>query len=54
MTDPEEIRDRLEHQLDLMIEAGHCGAELTTVINLAEGTPELVRAGKGDLTLFGL
>ena len=54
LTDPEEIRDRLEHQLDLVIEAGHCGAELTTVINLAAGTPELVRAGKGDLALFGL
>lgn len=54
LTDPEEIRDRLDHQLDLIIDAGHCGAELTTVINLAEGTPVLVRAGKGDLTLFGL
>lgn len=54
LTDPEEIRERLDHQLDLVIEAGHCGAELTTVINLATGTPELVRAGKGDLALFGL
>jgi tRNA threonylcarbamoyl adenosine modification protein (Sua5/YciO/YrdC/YwlC family) len=53
LTDPEEIRDRLEHQVDLVIDAGHCGAELTTVINLADGTPELVRAGKGDLTPFG-
>jgi tRNA threonylcarbamoyl adenosine modification protein (Sua5/YciO/YrdC/YwlC family) len=54
LTDPEEIRERLDHQLDLVIEAGHCGAELTSVINLASGTPELVRAGKGDLALFGL
>ena len=53
LTDPEEIRERLDHQLDLVIEAGHCGAELTTVINLAGGTPELVRAGKGDLAPFG-
>lgn len=54
LTDPEEIRERLEHQVDLVIEAGHCGAELTTVINLAGGTPELIRAGKGDIALFDL
>ncbi|MBX9848935.1 MAG: threonylcarbamoyl-AMP synthase [Rhodocyclaceae bacterium] len=54
LTDAEEIRDRLEHQVDLVIEAGHCGAEMTTVINLADGAAELVRAGKGDLTPFGL
>jgi tRNA threonylcarbamoyl adenosine modification protein (Sua5/YciO/YrdC/YwlC family) len=50
LTDPEEIRDRLDHEV---IEAGHCGAEVTTVINLADGQPELVRAGKGDLAPFG-
>lgn len=54
LTDAEEIRDRLEHQVDLVIEAGHCGAEMTTVINLADGAAELIRAGKGDLTPFGL
>ena len=54
LTDAEEIRERLEHQVDLVIEAGHCGAEVTTVVNLADGEPELVRAGKGDLAVFGL
>lgn len=53
LTDPEEIRERLDHQIDLIIEAGNCGAEMTTVINLADGSPELIRAGKGDLSLFG-
>ena len=53
LTDPEEIRERLDHQIDLVIEAGHCGAEVTTVVNLADGPPELVRAGKGDLGVFG-
>lgn len=53
LTDPEEIRERLDHQVDLIIEAGNCGAEMTTVINLADGSPELVRAGKGDLGPFG-
>jgi tRNA threonylcarbamoyl adenosine modification protein (Sua5/YciO/YrdC/YwlC family) len=53
LTDPEEIRDRLDHQVDLVIDAGRCGAEMTTVINLADGPPELVRAGKGPLAPFG-
>ena len=49
LTDPEEIRDRLGKQLDLVIEAGYCGAEATSVIDLTSGVPELVRAGRGSL-----
>jgi len=54
LTDPEEIRDRLGKQLDLVIEAGFCGAEATSVIDLTSGAPELVRAGRGSLEPFGL
>ena len=54
MTDPEQIRDRLEKQLDLVIEAGHCGLEMTTVVNLTGAAPELVRAGCGALAALGL
>ncbi|MDP2811620.1 MAG: L-threonylcarbamoyladenylate synthase [Rhodocyclaceae bacterium] len=54
LCDAEEIRDRLENQVDLIIDAGPCGAEMTTVINLAGGMPELVRAGRGPLQPFGL
>lgn len=53
LTDPDEIQERLDHQLDLVIDAGPCGAEMTTVVNLVEGAPELVRAGKGDVALLG-
>jgi len=49
-----EIRDRLEHQLDLVIDAGPCLATPTTVIDLTGETPQLIRAGAGDLTPFGL
>ena len=49
-----EIRDRLEHQLDLVIDAGACSMEMTTVIDLTGESPLLVRAGKGSLTPFGL
>ena len=54
LTDPEEIRDRLGKLLDLVIEGGPCGAEMTSIINLSSGAPELVRAGRGSLEPFGL
>jgi tRNA threonylcarbamoyl adenosine modification protein (Sua5/YciO/YrdC/YwlC family) len=54
LNDAEEIRDRLEHQVDLVLDGGACGAEPTTVIDLYDDTPALVRAGKGDLAPFGL
>ena len=54
LTDPEEIRERMEKLVDLVIEAGPCGAEATTVIDLSSGTPQLVRAGRGALEPFGL
>lgn len=54
LTDAEDIRERLQHELDLVIDAGHCGTQPTSVIDLSSGTPELVRAGAGDVARFGL
>ncbi len=54
MVDAEEIRERLEKLVDLVIDAGHCGTDMTTVVNLVGSQPELVRAGKGDLAALGL
>lgn len=54
LTDAEDIRERLQHDLDLVLDAGHCGTQPTTVIDLSSGTPELVRAGAGDPARFGL
>lgn len=54
LNDADTIRESLEKQIDLVIDAGPCGGEMTTVINLSDGEPELVRAGKGSLTPFGL
>jgi tRNA threonylcarbamoyl adenosine modification protein (Sua5/YciO/YrdC/YwlC family) len=48
-----EIRERLEHQLDLVIDGGPCGTEPTTVIDLTSGVPVLLRAGRGALEPFG-
>ena len=54
LADANEIRERLEKLVDLVIDAGHCGTEMTTIINLAGAQPELVRAGLGPLEPFGL
>ena len=53
-TDAWEIRDLLEHQVDLVIEGGYCGIEPTTVIDLSEDVPALTREGQGDIAPFGL
>jgi bifunctional non-homologous end joining protein LigD len=54
MNEPEEIRGRLEHQVDLVMDAGSCGIEPTTVVDLTGEEPEVVRLGKGDPSLFGV
>ena len=54
LIDPYEIRALLEHEVDLIIDGGFCGLEMTTVIDLADETPSLVRQGKGDIAPFGL
>jgi tRNA threonylcarbamoyl adenosine modification protein (Sua5/YciO/YrdC/YwlC family) len=54
LADADEIRERLEKLLDLVIDAGHCGVEMTTIINLTGAQPELIRAGQGPLAPFGL
>ncbi|WP_332671768.1 L-threonylcarbamoyladenylate synthase [Aromatoleum sp.] len=54
LTDAENIRERIGKQVELVIEAGYCGPEATSVIDLTSGTPSLVRAGRGDLAPFGL
>lgn len=49
LTDGEQIRDRLDHQLDAVVDGGHCGVEPTTVIDLSVSPPVLLRQGKGLL-----
>ena len=44
---------RVEHQVELVIDAGACDGEVTTVIDLSAETPRLVREGAGDIRPFG-
>jgi len=52
MTDPYEMRQLLEHQVDLIIDGGFGGVSASTVINLADGEPQVVRVGCGDPSPF--
>jgi len=54
LADPEAIRDALEKQLDLVIDAGFCPPTPTTVIDLAVEPPVIVRLGAGDPARLGL
>jgi tRNA threonylcarbamoyl adenosine modification protein (Sua5/YciO/YrdC/YwlC family) len=53
LNNAEDIRRHLEHELDLVIDAGPCNGEVTTVIDLSGDAPILVREGKGDIRPFG-
>jgi tRNA threonylcarbamoyl adenosine modification protein (Sua5/YciO/YrdC/YwlC family) len=50
--DVEEMAAKLGHDVDVIIDSGFCGREATTVVDLEEGTPQVVRHGKGDPTPF--
>jgi tRNA threonylcarbamoyl adenosine modification protein (Sua5/YciO/YrdC/YwlC family) len=52
LTDPYEMRDLLDRQVDLVIDGGFCGLEPTTVVDMTESPPRVVRAGKGDPAIF--
>lgn len=52
LTDPYDIRGILEHEVDLVIDGGYCGMEPTTVVDLADDMPRLLREGKGESLPF--
>ncbi|WP_185932450.1 L-threonylcarbamoyladenylate synthase [Streptomyces sp. WAC 01325] len=52
MTQGWEIKDRLDHVLDAVVDSGECGTEPTTVIDFSGGEAEIVRVGAGDVSRF--
>jgi len=52
LTEPWEIRERLEHLVDLVIDGGACGLTPTTVVDLTTDTPVVLRFCKGDTSDF--
>ncbi|MEU4742252.1 L-threonylcarbamoyladenylate synthase [Actinosynnema sp. NPDC023658] len=47
-----DIKERLDHVVDAVLDAGDCGTEPTTVVDFSQGEPEIVRLGAGDPTRF--
>jgi tRNA threonylcarbamoyl adenosine modification protein (Sua5/YciO/YrdC/YwlC family) len=58
LNDTEVIRDRLEHELAAVIDAGACALEPTTVVDLTPmasgGDPKVIRQGRGPIDILGL
>ncbi|WP_286695704.1 L-threonylcarbamoyladenylate synthase [Spongiibacter sp. UBA1325] len=52
MTDPYDIRDTLANQVDLVIDGGYCGMEATSVVDLVDDVPVVLRRGLGDVSQF--
>ena len=52
LSDPDEFIGRIEKQVDLVIDAGACGVNATSVVDLSEGAPVIVRRGLGDISAF--
>jgi len=50
LTDVDEIEARIGHQIDLIVEGGTAGVEPTSVIDLSEGSINILRKGRGDTT----
>ena len=54
LSDAQEIRERLEHRIDVVIDSGSCGVEPSTVIDLTGDAPMVLRTGKGSLAPFAV
>jgi len=52
MTDPDEMREILDHEVDVIIDGGHCGFDPTTVLIMEDDQPRVARWGKGDASQF--
>jgi tRNA threonylcarbamoyl adenosine modification protein (Sua5/YciO/YrdC/YwlC family) len=54
LNDARDIRERLEHDVDLVLDSGSCGITPTTVVDLTAEDPVITRLGKGSIAVFGL
>lgn len=53
LTDPYQVRELLDQQVDLVIDGGFCSLEPTTVVDMTQDPPVVLRQGKGDTSRFG-
>lgn len=52
MVDPYEMRERLQHEVDLVIDGGNCGFDTTTVLDFLDGSPRVAREGRGEISIL--
>ena len=50
LADPDDVEERVQHQVDMILNGGPCGVEPTTILDLSKGQVEIVRRGKGDIS----
>ena len=53
VADPQDVRPRLEHAVDVVLDGGDCGIDPTTVVDLTGDAPVVLREGKGDVARLG-
>lgn len=52
LNEPDEIKERLRHLVDVVIDGGPCNVEVTSVVDLSGDAPVIVRRGRGDVSMF--
>lgn len=52
ITDPNEIKNLFDHQVDLMLATEELGGQPSSVVDLSEDEPEIIREGAGDISMF--
>jgi tRNA threonylcarbamoyl adenosine modification protein (Sua5/YciO/YrdC/YwlC family) len=52
LVDGWQIKEELDHQVDAVVDAGECGTDVSTVVDLTQGYPEVLRVGAGDPSPF--
>ena len=54
LNDMDEIRDRLQNDVEVILDGGSCGVDMTTVVDLTGDMPVIIRRGKGSIAVFGV
>ena len=54
LNDMDEIRDQLQNDVEVILDGGSCGVDMTTVVDLTGDRPVIVRQGKGSIAVFGV
>ncbi|MBV60392.1 L-threonylcarbamoyladenylate synthase [Abyssibacter profundi] len=54
LSDPDDVLDRLDREVDVIVDGGACSIDPTTIVDLSGDLPEVLREGQGALAALGL